>query len=148
MTNSIIIIVITLVMLLSVSFLTKNVSALSPHSSSVTQTVRRSLGIKMMSTSGSPKAKAETFIKDNNIMVFSKTYCPYCTKAKDALTELGLKFTVYELDKESDGAEVQKALEEITKQRTVPNIFVKSQHIGGCDATLAAISKGDHKKWA
>lgn len=30
-----------------------------------------------------------------------------------------------------DGAEVQSALQEITSQRTVPNIFVGQKHIGG-----------------
>lgn len=30
-----------------------------------------------------------------------------------------------------DGAAIQDALEEITTQRSVPNIFIKQQHIGG-----------------
>ena len=34
----------------------------------------------------------------NDVMVFSKTYCPYCTKAKQALSELGVTFNVIELD--------------------------------------------------
>ena len=53
-----------------------------------------------------------------------------------------MKFTAYELDEQSDGAAIQAALLEITGQRTVPNIFVKGQHIGGCDNTLAAIESG------
>lgn len=35
-----------------------------------------------------------------------------------------------------DGAEIQSLLATLTGQRTVPNVFVKGQHIGGCDATL------------
>lgn len=31
----------------------------------------------------------------------------------------------------ADGAALQDALEEITGQRSVPNIFIKQQHIGG-----------------
>ena len=34
------------------------------------------------------------------------------------------------------------ALLELTKQRTVPNVFVNGQHLGGCDDTMAAISSG------
>lgn len=30
-----------------------------------------------------------------------------------------------------DGAELQDALEEITGQRSVPNIFISQKHIGG-----------------
>lgn len=30
-----------------------------------------------------------------------------------------------------DGSELQDALQEITGQRTVPNIFIAKQHIGG-----------------
>ena len=30
-----------------------------------------------------------------------------------------------------DGAEIQEALAELTKQRTVPNIFIDKKHIGG-----------------
>jgi glutaredoxin 3 len=30
-----------------------------------------------------------------------------------------------------DGAEIQDALEQMTHQRSVPNIFIKQEHIGG-----------------
>lgn len=30
-----------------------------------------------------------------------------------------------------DGAAIQDALEEMTSQRSVPNVFIKQQHIGG-----------------
>jgi glutaredoxin 3 len=33
-------------------------------------------------------------------------------------------------------------LAEISGQRTVPNVFIAGQHIGGCDATVAANNKG------
>lgn len=37
-------------------------------------------------------------IKANKVMVFSKSYCPYCTRAKQAITQAGEKFGVIELD--------------------------------------------------
>lgn len=43
----------------------------------------------------------------------------------------------------ADGPEIQGLLLELTKQRTVPNVFIKGQHIGGCDSTLAL--HADHK---
>lgn len=41
-----------------------------------------------------------------------------------------------------DGKFIQKALADITGQRTVPNVFVKGEHVGGCDDTLDMLSTG------
>jgi glutaredoxin 3 len=66
-------------------------------------------------------------------MVFSKSYCPYCKMTKTTLTEMGALFKAYELDLEGDGKDVQKLLAEMTGQKSVPNIFIGGQHIGGND---------------
>ena len=59
-------------------------------------------------------------IKSNKVVVFSKTYCPYCTMAKSALKEAGLKdYFLMELDEVEDGAAMQDALLKITGARTV-----------------------------
>jgi glutaredoxin 3 len=73
-------------------------------------------------------------VADNGIVVFSKTYCPYCTQAKKFLKEQGVwdKVVVVELDEREDGDQVQNYLHQLTKQRTVPNIFIAQQHVGGC----------------
>ncbi|KAB8078541.1 glutaredoxin [Aspergillus leporis] len=84
------------------------------------------------------KTRAETLVKENPVVVFSKSYCPYCNASKSLLKEQGAKFVALELDLEKDGSAIQDALEEITKQRTVPNIFIKQQHIGG-NSDLQAI---------
>ena len=44
------------------------------------------------------KEKAQKYIDDNSVMVFSKSYCPYCRATKQTLSELGAKFQVIELD--------------------------------------------------
>ncbi|KAI9138007.1 thioredoxin-like protein [Paraphysoderma sedebokerense] len=72
-------------------------------------------------------------IKENFVIVFSKSYCPYCTRAKQILQQLGKQFKVIELDNEGNGAAIQSYLAQLTGQRTVPNIFIKGEHIGGCD---------------
>jgi thioredoxin reductase (NADPH) len=41
-----------------------------------------------------------------------------------------------------DGVAIQEALYERTKQKTVPNVFVNGNHIGGCDATIQANADG------
>jgi glutaredoxin 3 len=45
-----------------------------------------------------------------------------------------------------DGSNIQASLLELTGQKTVPNIFVKGKHLGGCDKTLAAIKSGEFNK--
>ncbi|KAG1049950.1 hypothetical protein G6F43_007753 [Rhizopus delemar] len=85
----------------------------------------------------------EEIIQSNKIAVFSKTYCPYCTRAKKALEGLNLDFFRIELDNEEDGAAIQQYLLAKTGQRTVPNIFINQKHVGGCDDLMQAISSGN-----
>ncbi|DAA78481.1 TPA_exp: Uncharacterized protein A8136_4457 [Trichophyton benhamiae CBS 112371] len=77
------------------------------------------------------KTKAEQIISENAVVVFSKSYCPYCNETKALLSSKGAQFFVMELDKVDDGPAIQDALQEITNQRTVPNIFINHKHIGG-----------------
>ncbi|KAL2279796.1 hypothetical protein FJTKL_13164 [Diaporthe vaccinii] len=77
------------------------------------------------------KTKAQSLIDENAVMVFSKSYCPYCRASKKTLQSAGAQFKVYELNEESDGSAIQDALEELSGQRTVPNIFFGKKHIGG-----------------
>lgn len=79
----------------------------------------------------SAKEKAEKIIDENPVVVFSKSYCPYCRASKTLLNELHAKYFLMELDEVEDGAALQDALEEITGQRSVPNIFISQKHIGG-----------------
>lgn len=65
------------------------------------------------------------------LVVFSKSYCPYCQNTKRILDGLNAKYKAIELNQESDGTDIQNALQELTGQRTVPNIFINKKHIGG-----------------
>ncbi|KAL3374580.1 hypothetical protein AABB24_006187 [Solanum stoloniferum] len=86
--------------------------------------------------------KAKQIVSSNPVVVFSKTYCGYCTRVKQLLSQLGATFKVIELDQESDGDEVQQALLEWTRQRTVPNVFIGGEHVGGCDSVLEKHQQG------
>ncbi|KDD74059.1 hypothetical protein H632_c1609p0 [Helicosporidium sp. ATCC 50920] len=85
-------------------------------------------------------------IKNNKVVVFSKSYCPYCVKAKKALGKLELKKTevfVMELDQRKDGDDIQDALLEITGGRSVPRVFIDGEFFGGGDDTEAAVRSGN-----
>jgi glutaredoxin 3 len=56
------------------------------------------------------------------------------------------EFFVIELDEVEDGDAIQAYLAQKTGQRTVPNIFIKQQHIGGCDDLLRIKASGQLQK--
>ncbi|KAK8657049.1 hypothetical protein V6N13_035312 [Hibiscus sabdariffa] len=86
--------------------------------------------------------KVKRIVSSTPVVVFSKTYCGYCNRVKQLLTQLGASYKTIELDEESDGGEMQAALTEWTGQRTVPNVFIGGTHIGGCDSVMAKHQAG------
>ncbi|KAG9966919.1 hypothetical protein KCU61_g284, partial [Aureobasidium melanogenum] len=92
----------------------------------------------------SAKTKAQNIIDQNGVAVFSKSYCPYCKATKELLSKSGAKFYALELDQIDDGADIQNALAEMTSQRSVPNIFINKEHIGG-NSDIQALKKDDLK---
>jgi glutaredoxin 3 len=56
--------------------------------------------------------------------------------------DINVDYKALELNDHLDGDAIQKALAESTNQKTVPNIFINKQHIGGSDALKAAFSSG------
>jgi glutaredoxin 3 len=71
------------------------------------------------------------------ITVYSTTYCPYCVRAKDLLKRKGASFTEINVE---DDAEREKMIAKAGGRRTVPQIFIGEQHIGGFD-DLNALDK-------
>ena len=81
-------------------------------------------------------------IAAHDVVVFSKSYCPFCEMTKSLLEDLKVEATVYELDQMDDGADIQDALLDLSGQGTVPNVFVKGEHIGGNEACQDAAKEG------
>lgn len=48
-----------------------------------------------------------------------------------------------ELDEVVEGEEVMDALWSLTNRRTVPQVFIKGDFIGGCDDTVGAYQSGE-----
>ncbi|KAG0363854.1 glutaredoxin-1 [Gamsiella multidivaricata] len=88
------------------------------------------------------KTLVERLIRENKVMFFGKSYCPYCKNAKNILGAKGIQFKAYEIDLEKDGAQVQDYLLQKTGQRTVPNIFINTQHLGGNSDLIVAKENG------
>ena len=61
-------------------------------------------------------------------IVWSKYQCPYCDQAKALLTQKGIEF---EERKIGDGWTKEDLLEAVPTARTVPQIFLNEQLVGG-----------------
>ncbi|XP_050218979.1 glutaredoxin-C4 [Mercurialis annua] len=85
-------------------------------------------------------------IAAHKIVIFSKSYCPYCKKAKAVFKELNQKPYVVELDERDDGNLIQNALSKKIGRRTVPQVFIDGKHIGGSDDTVDAYESGELAK--
>ncbi|PID41486.1 MAG: glutaredoxin 3 [Proteobacteria bacterium] len=65
------------------------------------------------------------------VEIYSSDRCPYCAKAKALLD--GKRVSYVEINV-TDDAEARAALvEKAGGLRTVPQIFIDDNHIGGCD---------------
>jgi glutaredoxin 3 len=75
-----------------------------------------------------------------NVEIYTWQTCPYCIRAKVLLRWKGVMLTEYKID--GDGAARVKMAERANERRTVPQIFINNQHIGGCDDLYALDRQG------
>jgi glutaredoxin 3 len=74
------------------------------------------------------------------IEVFTTNYCPYCVRAKDILKKHHLNFV--EIDLTDDPSGRLQLVERSGGRKTVPQIFINDQHIGGCDDLIELEQSG------
>ena len=73
------------------------------------------------------------------IILYTTGYCPYCVRAKELLKRKGQSFT--EINAEDDAVR-EEMVAKSGGRRTVPQIFINGQHIGGCDDLYALDKAG------
>ena len=81
-------------------------------------------------------------IAAGGVLIYSKSYCPYCVEAKQILTAGNVQFKSYELDQIPNGQEIQNNAAQLNGQRTVPMIYIGKQFIGGCSDLKSLKSSG------
>ena len=70
----------------------------------------------------------------SEVIVYSSDYCPYCSRAKHLLASKGVAFEEIKVDgKPQLRAEMTKK----AGRTSVPQIWIGSTHIGGCDDLYA-----------
>lgn len=65
-----------------------------------------------------------------NVLIYSTATCLYCIRAKQLLEAKGLVYTEIQVDQDDAAREKMMTL---SGRRTVPQIFIDDQHIGGYD---------------
>ena len=74
------------------------------------------------------------------VTVYSTSACPYCVRAKQLLERKDIEYKEINLSQEAP--EVRIELMQKTNHRTVPQIFIKDQFIGGFDQLYALEREG------
>jgi len=74
------------------------------------------------------------------VIIYSTTVCPYCVRAKQLLERKGVEYKEIYLSKEDP--QVRLDLMQRTNHRTVPQIFINEQFIGGFDQLYALEREG------
>ena len=74
------------------------------------------------------------------VKMYTTAVCPYCIQAKSILKAKGVE-KIEEIRIDQDPAALAHMMA-ITGRRSVPQIFIGSTHVGGCDDLMALDSAG------
>lgn len=74
------------------------------------------------------------------VEIYTKSFCPYCWRAKHLLESKGIEYREIAVDL---GGEVkQRMIQRANGRTTVPQIFIAEVHVGGCDDLMALEREG------
>lgn len=74
------------------------------------------------------------------VVIYSSNMCPYCFRAKALLEQKGVEFEEIIVDMNpAVRAEMRKKAGGVN---SVPQIWIDSEHVGGCDDLYALESRG------
>ena len=75
-----------------------------------------------------------------NIEIYTWSRCPFCIRAKALLDQKSVDYTEYCIDGDEDARD--QMAERTQCKRSVPQIFVDGQHLGGCDDIYGLDQRG------
>ncbi|HCB75157.1 glutaredoxin 3 [Sphingomonas yantingensis] len=73
-----------------------------------------------------------------NVEIYTKAWCPYCTRAKRLLSQKGAAFEEYDIT--MGGPKRAEMIDRANGRTTVPQVFIDGAHVGGSD-DLAALER-------
>ena len=74
------------------------------------------------------------------VEMYTTMFCPYCSRARALLEDKGVAFT--EIDIMEEPGRRDEMIRRAGGGRTVPQIFINGEHIGGCDDMVALDREG------
>ncbi len=75
-----------------------------------------------------------------HVKIYSTQVCPYCVRAKQLLDSKGVKYEEVYVDNDM---KLMKEMMELSGRRSVPQIFINGQSMGGFDDINALNQKGE-----
>jgi glutaredoxin 3 len=75
-----------------------------------------------------------------DVVIYTTDYCPYCRQAERFLTDKGVPFKGVDVTNDQD---MRDKLVEMSGRRTVPQIFIGGEAIGGYSDMIALHNKGE-----
>jgi glutaredoxin 3 len=72
------------------------------------------------------------------VEIYTKDFCPYCSRAKSLLRFKKVDFVEYEIS--TDAARRDEMIQRAAGRSTVPQIFIDGRHVGGSD-DLASLER-------
>ena len=73
------------------------------------------------------------------VTIYTKSWCPYCSAAKELLTRKNVSFTDIEITGKAD---LKDEMVKRSGRATVPQIFIGATHVGGCDDLYSLDQRG------
>ena len=71
----------------------------------------------------------------SKVEIYTWQYCPFCIRAKSLLKKKNINFTEYKIDGDEDARALM--IVRADGRRTLPQIFLDNEGIGGCDDLYA-----------
>ena len=106
-------------------------------------------------TVNATRAFIENAIAEHTVVVFAKSWCPHCKATKMLFDQARKEFAhdvrvrhdeidikIFYLDLMPNGGDIQATLYQMTRQRTVPSVFVAGRHLGGNSQSQRAYRTG------
>jgi len=80
-----------------------------------------------------------------SVVLYTTQWCPYCVRAKQLFDSLDVHYTEFRVDR--DPTLRSEMMKKSGGRHTVPQVFIGSRHVGGCDETVAAHRAGQLAVW-
>ena len=74
------------------------------------------------------------------VLMYATAVCPYCVRAEQLLKKLGVE-SIEKIMIDQDPEQREEMIQR-TQRRTVPQIFIGDEHVGGFDDLSALHQKG------